>query len=75
MHPSSSRGHHGAVLAPYPEPSKARREGYDRVHDLTFGEYMGKLEPIPHKSASEDLIAAGDKLFHGDALENDVRSA
>ena len=51
---------------------------YENVHKMTpdqrsaLGEYMSKLEPITHKSAPEALIAAGDKLFHQGAPQNDV---
>jgi cytochrome c553 len=51
---------------------------YENVHKLTpdqrsaLGEYMSKLEPVTHKSAPDALIAAGEKLFHQGAPENDV---
>ena len=51
---------------------------YENVHKLTpdqrsaLGEYMSKLEPVTHKSSPEALIAAGDKLFHQGAPENEV---
>jgi cytochrome c553 len=68
-------------LQAFAERRRLRNLGYiryERVHNLTpdqrsaLGEYMSKLEPIPHKSAPEDLIAAGDKLFHGGDPEHDV---
>ena len=37
-----------------------------------LAEYMSKLEPVTHKAAPEDLVAAGEKIFHGGAPENDV---
>ena len=44
---------------------------YDKVHNLSpdertpLAEYMSKLEPVTHKAAPEDLVAAGEKIFHG----------
>ncbi len=51
---------------------------YDRVHGMSpdaraaLGEYMSKLSPVTHKAGSEDLVAAGEKIFHGGAPDNDV---
>ena len=51
---------------------------YENVHKLTpdqrsaLAEYTSKLEPVPHKSASENLIAAGAALFNNGSPENDV---
>ena len=68
-------------LTAFAERRRLRNLGfirYDRVHSLSpdqrvaLGEYMSKLEPIPHKGASEDLIAAGEKIFKGGAPESDV---
>jgi len=68
-------------LTAFAERRRLRNLGYiryDRVHNLTpdqrvaLGEYMSKLQPIPHKGASEELIAAGEKIFKGGAPEADV---
>jgi cytochrome c553 len=68
-------------LTAFAERRRLRNLGYiryDKVHNLSpdqrssLGEYLSKLQPITHKSAPEDLIAAGDKLFHGGSPENDV---
>ena len=68
-------------LTAFAERRRQRNLGYiryERVHNLSpeersaLGEYMSKLQPISHKSAPEDLIAAGEKIFHGGAPENDV---
>ena len=51
---------------------------YENVHKMTpdqrsaLGDYMSKLEPATHKSSPEHLIAAGEKLFHQGAPENEV---
>jgi cytochrome c553 len=68
-------------LTAFAERRRQRNLGYVRyenVHKLTPGqrtalaEYMSKLEPVPHKSAPEKLIAAGAALFNNGAPENDV---
>ena len=68
-------------LTAFAERRRQRNLGYvryEKVHNLSpdqrvaLGEYMSKLQPISHKGASEDLIAAGEKIFHGGAPENDV---
>ncbi len=51
---------------------------YDKVHGMSeeartaLGEYMSKLTPVTHKSASSDLIDAGGRIFNGGAPDNDV---
>ncbi len=51
---------------------------YGKVHGMSeaqrtaLGEYMASLRPLPHKGGSADLVAKGDKIFHGGAPENDV---
>ncbi len=68
-------------LTAFAERRRLRNLGfirYDKVHSLTpdqraaLGEYMSKQEPISHKAGSEELVAAGEKIFHGGAPENDV---
>jgi cytochrome c553 len=66
-------------LTAFAERRRLRNLGYMRQgpylspdQRVALGEYVSKLEPITHKSTSEELIAAGDKLFHGGAPWNDV---
>ncbi len=68
-------------LTAFVERRRLRNLGYiryDKVHNLSpdqraaLGEYMSKLEPISHKSAPEDMIAAGEKLFHGGDPDHEV---
>ncbi len=68
-------------LEAFAERRRLRNLGYvryEKVHNLTpdqrsaLGEYMSKLQPVSHKGASEELIAAGEKIFHAGAPENDV---
>lgn len=68
-------------LTAFVERRRQRNLGYvryDRVHNLTsdertaLGEYFSKLEPVRHKSGTEDLITAGDKIFHEGVAESDV---
>ena len=68
-------------LAAFAERRRQRNLGYvnyDRVHNLTpeqriaLSEYMNKLAPVSHRSGSEDMIAAGEKIFHGGVPESDV---
>ena len=68
-------------LTAFAERRRLRNLGYiqyNKVHSLSpdqraaLGEYMSKLPAISHKGASEDLIAAGEKIFNGGAPENDV---
>ncbi len=68
-------------LTAFAERRRLRNLGYVRyenVHKLTpdqrsaLAEYMSKLEPATHKSAPEALTAAGEKLFHQGAPENEV---
>ncbi len=68
-------------LTAFVERRRQRNLGYvryERVHNLSpdertaLAEYMSKLEPVTHKAAPEDLVAAGEKIFHGGAPENDV---
>jgi cytochrome c553 len=68
-------------LQAFAERRRLRNLGYiryDRVHNLSpdqrvaLSEYMSKIPAIAHKGASEDMIAAGEKLFHAGAPENDV---
>jgi cytochrome c553 len=68
-------------LTAFAERRRLRNLGYVRyenVHKLTpeqrsaLGEYMSKLEPVTHRAASEELIAAGARLFQNGVPENDV---
>jgi cytochrome c553 len=70
-----------AQLTAFAERRRLRNIGYiryDKVHNLSpdqrvvLSEYMSKIQPISHKSGTEDMIAAGARIFLGGAPENDV---
>ena len=51
---------------------------YNRVHGIpesqreAIANYISSLPPAPHPGGSSDLVAQGDKIFHGGAPDNDV---
>jgi cytochrome c553 len=68
-------------LAAFVERRRQRNLGfvaYNRVHGIpesqreAIANYVSSLTPVSHPGGSSDLVAQGEKIFHGGAPDNDV---